>query len=150
MASPEPQPRFGQSVKGLLSEKVSACSGDVIALTRQVLKGSRSQEEGEAMVVDGDAAAILRSSRFADDFMIRPVEEGAAADVGCCPAKPKEIIVNPFELAKHLEPADIKPATGGCCGPKPLDAPKSRTIMDQEFKPENSVQITVIVNMALC
>ncbi|MGH0117183.1 UNVERIFIED_CONTAM: hypothetical protein FKN15_046104 [Acipenser sinensis] len=45
MASPEPQPRFGQSVKGLLSQKVSACSGDVIALTRQVLKGSRSQEE---------------------------------------------------------------------------------------------------------
>ncbi|XP_058841247.1 arsenite methyltransferase [Acipenser ruthenus] len=72
----------------------------------------------DAMVVDGDAAAILRSSRFADDFMIRPVEEGAAADVGCCPAKPKEVIVNPFELAKRLEPADIKPATGGCCGTK--------------------------------
>ncbi|XP_041123329.1 arsenite methyltransferase isoform X2 [Polyodon spathula] len=75
-------------------------------------------KEGEAMVVDGDAAAILRSSRFADDFMIRPVEGGAAAGVGCCPVKPKEIIVNPFELAKRLEPADIKPATGGCCGTK--------------------------------
>lgn len=44
MAAPEPQPRFGQSVKGLLSEKVGSCSGDVITLTRQVLKGSRSQE----------------------------------------------------------------------------------------------------------
>lgn len=44
MASAEPQPRFGQSVKGLLSDKVGSCSGDVIALTRQVLKGSRSQE----------------------------------------------------------------------------------------------------------
>lgn len=44
MASSESQPRFGQSVKGLLSDKVGSCSGDVIALTRQVLKGSRSQE----------------------------------------------------------------------------------------------------------
>ncbi|MBN3297193.1 BORC7 protein, partial [Amia calva] len=63
MASPEPQPRFGQSVKGLLSEKVSSCSGDVIALTRQVLKGSRSQELlGQAarnMVMQEDA--ILHS-----------------------------------------------------------------------------------------
>ncbi|KAK6482248.1 BLOC-1-related complex subunit 7 [Huso huso] len=63
MASPEPQTRFGQSVKGLLSEKVSACSGDVIALTRQVLKGSRSQELlGQAarnMVMQEDA--ILHS-----------------------------------------------------------------------------------------
>ncbi|KAF0027751.1 hypothetical protein F2P81_020492 [Scophthalmus maximus] len=44
MASVDSQPRFGQSVKGLLSDKVGSCSGDVIALTRQVLKGSRSQE----------------------------------------------------------------------------------------------------------
>ncbi|KAK1164368.1 BLOC-1-related complex subunit 7 [Acipenser oxyrinchus oxyrinchus] len=63
MASPEPQPRFGVSVKGFLSEKVSACSGDVIALTRQVLKSSRSQELlGQAarnMVMQEDA--ILHS-----------------------------------------------------------------------------------------
>ncbi|XP_016892548.1 BLOC-1-related complex subunit 7 [Cynoglossus semilaevis] len=44
MASVESQSRFGQSVKGLLSDKVGCCSGDVIALPRQVLKGSRSQE----------------------------------------------------------------------------------------------------------
>ncbi|KAJ8248142.1 hypothetical protein GJAV_G00238790 [Gymnothorax javanicus] len=63
MASTEPQPRFGQSVKGLLSDKVSACSGDVIALTRQVLKGSRSQEllgmAARNMVIQEDA--ILHS-----------------------------------------------------------------------------------------
>ncbi|XP_044069014.1 BLOC-1-related complex subunit 7 isoform X1 [Siniperca chuatsi] len=62
MAS-ESQPRFGQSVKGLLSDKVGSCSGDVIALTRQVLKGSRSQELlGQAarnMVIQEDA--ILHS-----------------------------------------------------------------------------------------
>ncbi|KAM6922535.1 BLOC-1-related complex subunit 7 isoform 2-T2 [Lycodopsis pacificus] len=63
MASAESQPRFGQSVKGLLSDKVGSCSGDVIALTRQVLKGSRSQELlGQAarnMVIQEDA--ILHS-----------------------------------------------------------------------------------------
>uniref|UniRef100_A0AAZ3P6P3 BLOC-1-related complex subunit 7 n=1 Tax=Oncorhynchus tshawytscha TaxID=74940 RepID=A0AAZ3P6P3_ONCTS len=63
MASVESQPRFGQSVKGLLSDKVGSCSGDVIALTRQVLKGSRSQELlGQAarnMVIQEDA--ILHS-----------------------------------------------------------------------------------------
>ncbi|KAB0346613.1 hypothetical protein FD754_011470 [Muntiacus muntjak] len=39
------QARFGQSVKGLLTEKVNTCGTDVIALTKQVLKGSRSSEE---------------------------------------------------------------------------------------------------------
>lgn len=38
------QARFGQSVKGLLTEKVTTCGTDVIALTKQVLKGSRSAE----------------------------------------------------------------------------------------------------------
>lgn len=51
MASADSQPRFGQSVKGLLSDKVGSCSGDVIALTRQVLKGSRSQEVKRHWVV---------------------------------------------------------------------------------------------------
>ncbi|XP_058652119.1 BLOC-1-related complex subunit 7 isoform X3 [Onychostoma macrolepis] len=51
MASSETQPRFGQSVKGLLSDKVTSCSGDVIALTRQVLKGSRSQESLRKMSI---------------------------------------------------------------------------------------------------
>ncbi|XP_005416460.1 BLOC-1-related complex subunit 7 isoform X1 [Geospiza fortis] len=36
--------RFGHSVKGLLTEKVTSCGTDVIALTKQVLKGSRSAE----------------------------------------------------------------------------------------------------------
>ncbi|XP_032889940.1 BLOC-1-related complex subunit 7 [Amblyraja radiata] len=44
MAAAETQGRFGQSVKGHLSDKVSACTTDVIALTKQILKGSRSSE----------------------------------------------------------------------------------------------------------
>ncbi|KAG7463036.1 hypothetical protein MATL_G00191020 [Megalops atlanticus] len=63
MASTERQPRFGQAVKVLLADKVGSCSGDVIALTRQVLRGSRSQELlGQAarnMVIQEDA--ILHS-----------------------------------------------------------------------------------------
>ncbi|XP_064419020.1 BLOC-1-related complex subunit 7 [Latimeria chalumnae] len=62
-AAAEGQPRFGQSVKGLLTEKVSSCGADVMALTRQVLKGSRSAEFlGQAarnMVMQEDA--ILHS-----------------------------------------------------------------------------------------
>ncbi|XP_068817570.1 BLOC-1-related complex subunit 7 isoform X2 [Capricornis sumatraensis] len=42
--TPDSQARFGQSVKGLLTEKVNTCGTDVIALTKQVLKGSRSSE----------------------------------------------------------------------------------------------------------
>lgn len=58
MASSEPQPRFGQSVKGLLSDRVGSCSGDVIALTRQVLKGSRSQEVKKDKKVDVAAFSL--------------------------------------------------------------------------------------------
>uniref|UniRef100_A0A2K6UEX7 BLOC-1-related complex subunit 7 n=1 Tax=Saimiri boliviensis boliviensis TaxID=39432 RepID=A0A2K6UEX7_SAIBB len=43
--TPDSQARFGQSVKGLLTEKVTTCGTDVIALTKQVLKGSRSSEQ---------------------------------------------------------------------------------------------------------
>ncbi|XP_074882387.1 BLOC-1-related complex subunit 7 isoform X1 [Buteo buteo] len=61
------QARFGHSVKGLLTEKVTSCGTDVIALTKQVLKGSRSAEScvqllGQAarnMVMQEDA--ILHS-----------------------------------------------------------------------------------------
>lgn len=59
MASSEPQPRFGQSVKGLLSDKVGSCSGDVIALTRQVLKGSRSQEVTVKTVLKCDVFLLV-------------------------------------------------------------------------------------------
>ncbi|XP_069325305.1 BLOC-1-related complex subunit 7-like [Eulemur rufifrons] len=35
---------LGQSLKGLLTEKVNTCGTDVIVLTKQVLKGSQSSE----------------------------------------------------------------------------------------------------------
>ncbi|XP_072727137.1 BLOC-1-related complex subunit 7 isoform X2 [Mycteria americana] len=45
------QARFGHSVKGLLTEKVTSCGTDVIALTKQVLKGSRSAESLRKMAI---------------------------------------------------------------------------------------------------
>lgn len=55
--TPDSQARFGQSVKGLLTEKVNTCGTDVIALTKQVLKGSRSSE------VSGGEAPGRRASK---------------------------------------------------------------------------------------
>ncbi|KAG8523609.1 BLOC-1-related complex subunit 7, partial [Galemys pyrenaicus] len=67
--TPDSQARFGQSVKGLLTEKVNSCGTDVIALTKQVLKGSRSSELlGQAarnMVLQEDA--ILHSEDFKEN-----------------------------------------------------------------------------------
>ncbi|XP_074401261.1 BLOC-1-related complex subunit 7 isoform X3 [Zonotrichia albicollis] len=69
------QARFGHSVKGLLTEKVTSCGTDVIALTKQVLKGSRSAELlGQAarnMVMQEDA--ILHS----EDARSNSKERGA-------------------------------------------------------------------------
>ncbi|KAM9618568.1 BLOC-1-related complex subunit 7 isoform 1-T1 [Trichechus inunguis] len=68
--TPDSQARFGQSVKGLLTEKVNTCGTDVIALTKQVLKGSRSSELlGQAarnMVLQEDA--ILHSEDVRNNF----------------------------------------------------------------------------------
>lgn len=49
------QARFGHSVKGLLTEKVTSCGTDVIALTKQVLKGSRSAEVSGGCRLQGPA-----------------------------------------------------------------------------------------------
>uniref|UniRef100_A0A667HZK8 BLOC-1-related complex subunit 7 n=1 Tax=Lynx canadensis TaxID=61383 RepID=A0A667HZK8_LYNCA len=71
--TPDSQARFGQSVKGLLTEKVNTCGTDVIALTKQVLKGSRSSELlGQAarnMVLQEDAilhSEDVRNTSFYD------------------------------------------------------------------------------------
>lgn len=59
------QARFGHSVKGLLTEKVTSCGTDVIALTKQVLKGSRSAEVsgGCRRAADYRAGAELGAGR---------------------------------------------------------------------------------------
>uniref|UniRef100_A0A8C6EH41 BLOC-1-related complex subunit 7 n=1 Tax=Microcebus murinus TaxID=30608 RepID=A0A8C6EH41_MICMU len=61
--TPGSQAWLGQSLKGILTEKVNTCARDVIALTKQVLKGSQSSEllgqTAQNMVLREDA--ILHS-----------------------------------------------------------------------------------------
>lgn len=61
--TPDSQARFGQSVKGLLTEKVNTCGTDVIALTKQVLKGSRSSEVSGAWAPRPSLPPSARSRR---------------------------------------------------------------------------------------
>ncbi|KAF6737413.1 UPF0693 protein C10orf32-like [Oryzias melastigma] len=123
MSSSDPQPRFGQSVKGLLSDKVGSCSGDVIALTRQVLKGSRSQEllsqAARNMVIQEDA--ILHAEDVSVQQMcVRGSLQGQLMSV--CPSESEE------DVHHHHTPA--VPAGGHPeeCGalqepPGPADPP---------------------------
>ncbi|XP_040342244.1 BLOC-1-related complex subunit 7 isoform X2 [Herpailurus yagouaroundi] len=74
--APDSQARFGQSVKGLLTEKVNTCGTDVIALTKQVLKGSRSSELlGQAarnMVLQEDAILHSEDARSYSEEVSNP------------------------------------------------------------------------------
>ncbi|XP_025966115.2 arsenite methyltransferase isoform X2 [Dromaius novaehollandiae] len=75
-------------------------------------------KEGEAVDVDADTAAILRSSRFAEDFSIQASGVGADANAalpGCCRGRVKERICDPFQLLER--PGAPAPACGphGCC-----------------------------------
>uniref|UniRef100_A0A674NW22 Arsenite methyltransferase n=1 Tax=Takifugu rubripes TaxID=31033 RepID=A0A674NW22_TAKRU len=65
----------------------------------------------EAVAVDGEVAAILKCSRFKEDFTCQP----AKAPAQPCGVKPKEGIVDPFELALQLKKQGPGSATGGCC-----------------------------------
>ncbi|XP_021253762.1 arsenite methyltransferase isoform X2 [Numida meleagris] len=78
-------------------------------------------KEGDVVDVDAEMAAILRSSRFAEEFLIRAGGNDAAAPQGCCPGKMKEKICDPFLLLEQR--ATPAPACGaartcgaqGCC-----------------------------------
>lgn len=78
------QARFGHSVKGLLTEKVTSCGTDVIALTKQVLKGSRSAEVsgGCRRAADYRAGAELGAGR-ATQCVLGAVVRGG--DTPSCP-----------------------------------------------------------------
>ncbi|XP_067858170.1 arsenite methyltransferase-like isoform X2 [Heptranchias perlo] len=59
--------------------------------------------EGEAVVVDEETAAILKSSRFADEFTIQSLGKMAPSSGECPQTKSKDAIVDPFELAEGPE-----------------------------------------------
>ncbi|KAI4541331.1 hypothetical protein MG293_008473 [Ovis ammon polii] len=78
--TPDSQARFGQSVKGLLTEKVNTCGTDVIALTKQVLKGSRSSEE-DAILHSEDSlrkmAIITTHLQYQQEAIQKNVEQSS-------------------------------------------------------------------------
>ncbi|XP_075791670.1 arsenite methyltransferase [Pelodiscus sinensis] len=75
-------------------------------------------KEGEVVAVDAETAAILRHSRFAEEFLIRPAAGRPPAPGGCCPVKAKEKILDPFQFVGRQEAKGPAPKPAGCCGPK--------------------------------
>ncbi|XP_019314842.2 arsenite methyltransferase isoform X1 [Panthera pardus] len=76
-------------------------------------------KEGEIVEVDEETAAILKNSRFAQDFLIRPIGEKLSTCRGCSALESKDIITDPFKLAEESDctksrcPPDV---AGSCCG----------------------------------
>uniref|UniRef100_A0A8C3DLB3 Arsenite methyltransferase n=1 Tax=Corvus moneduloides TaxID=1196302 RepID=A0A8C3DLB3_CORMO len=74
-------------------------------------------KEGEVVDVDAEMAAILQSSRFAEEFLIRAGGANAAALQGCCRKGVKEKIRDPFQLLERLTAPGPACCPGGTCGP---------------------------------
>ncbi|KAL1789139.1 arsenite methyltransferase [Sigmodon hispidus] len=77
-------------------------------------------KEGEVVDVDGETAAVLRNSRFAQDFLFTPSGATLSASRGCSEElETKEIIRDPFKLAEEsntVKPRHAPGGAGGCCG----------------------------------
>ncbi|XP_007938213.1 arsenite methyltransferase [Orycteropus afer afer] len=78
-------------------------------------------KEGEIVEVDEETAAILKGSRFAQDFLMRPVGERSPPSGSCSALESKDVITDPFKLAE--ESCNTKSrcppgVAGGCCGSK--------------------------------
>ncbi|XP_051475622.1 arsenite methyltransferase isoform X2 [Apus apus] len=74
-------------------------------------------KEGEVMDVDAEMAAILRSSRFAEEFLIRASGANVATPQGCCHQGVKEKICDPFQLLERLAAPVPACCPGGTCSP---------------------------------
>ncbi|XP_055280722.1 arsenite methyltransferase isoform X2 [Moschus berezovskii] len=77
-------------------------------------------KKDEAVEVDEETAAILKNSRFAQDFLIGPDEEKLPTCGGCTALEVKDVITDPFELAGRSDSAESRSslAVGGCCSTK--------------------------------
>ncbi|XP_046305970.1 arsenite methyltransferase isoform X3 [Marmota monax] len=77
-------------------------------------------KEGEIVEVDEDTAAVLKNSRFAQDFLFRPIGDKLPASGGCFVLESKDIITDPFKLAEdsNKKPKCASSVVGGCCGKK--------------------------------
>ncbi|XP_018766189.1 arsenite methyltransferase [Serinus canaria] len=93
-------------------------NGGIVGHERElVFDANFTFKEGEAVDVDAEMAAILRSSRFADKFLIRAGGANAAAPQGCCGKGVKEKICDPFQLLEQLRAPGPASRPGGSCGP---------------------------------
>nr|XP_045734686.1 arsenite methyltransferase isoform X3 [Mirounga angustirostris] len=75
-------------------------------------------KEGEIVEVDEETAAILKNSRFTQNFLIRPVGEKLPACSGCSALGSKSVITDPFKLAgesDNAKPGCSSDVAGGCC-----------------------------------
>ncbi|XP_065528232.1 arsenite methyltransferase isoform X2 [Lathamus discolor] len=100
LSLPAPLPSVTRSWRALLvtaalSLRLSACS---------------RCREGEVVDVDAEMAAILRSSRFAERFLIQPGAAPQGKGV-------KEKIRDPFQLLEQLSTPRPACRPGGSCGP---------------------------------
>ncbi|XP_026707378.1 arsenite methyltransferase isoform X2 [Athene cunicularia] len=97
-------------------------NGGIVGHERElVFDANFTFKEGEVVDVDAEMAAILRSSRFSEKFLIRAGGANTAAQQGCCCTGVKEKICDPFQLLERLVapgPACCPGGTGGppgCC-----------------------------------
>ncbi|XP_051940357.1 arsenite methyltransferase-like [Hippocampus zosterae] len=68
----------------------------------------------QVVEVDGELAAILTHSRFAQDFTFQP----PSGSCGPCGVKPKALAEDPFQFAVQLPKQSPSSNTGGCCSTK--------------------------------
>ncbi|XP_074882389.1 arsenite methyltransferase isoform X1 [Buteo buteo] len=93
-------------------------NGGIVGHERElVFDANFTFKEGEVVDVDAEMAAILRSSRFADKFLIQAGRANAAAPQGCCFKAVKEKICDPFQLLERLAAPGPACRPGGTCGP---------------------------------
>ncbi|XP_032889946.1 arsenite methyltransferase [Amblyraja radiata] len=78
--------------------------------------------EGETVVVDEETAAILESSRFADEFTIQSLGKVSPSSGECPPREPQSAATDPFWLSEHVAEGGTSSCSAahsvqskGCC-----------------------------------
>ncbi|KAM6182218.1 LOW QUALITY PROTEIN: arsenite methyltransferase [Erethizon dorsatum] len=78
-------------------------------------------KQGDIVEVDEEMAAVLKNSRFAQDFLFRPVGERLPTSGGHSGLESKRIITDPAKLAEESDNMKFRCApnvAGGCCRQK--------------------------------
>lgn len=77
-------------------------------------------KKDEVVEVDEETVAILKNSRFAQDFLIGPDGEKFPTCGAYTALEVKDVVTDPFELAGRSDSAESRsfPAVGGCCSTK--------------------------------